>query len=557
MRPFAFHPRHWGWLLTLMILPGLTSASGQSEAESLSISFRKAAQRILPAVVSVRAQVTLSRFESLQMPLPMPFESAPPGSGEAPTFPAPRDLGGSGLVIDAEKGLVLTNDHVVRGSKKIVVVLPDGREREVRAIHRDPKSDLALLTIEPTGLQQVHWGDSEELEIGDWVLAVGQPFGLPGTVTAGIVSGKGRSLGQALFDDDLIQTDAMISSGSSGGPLVNLKGEVVGINIAIKTSNGGYEGVGFAIPASRAARVASDLAKSGRVRRAHLGIEIRPVDPEGAERIGQPGAVAIRAVVSGSPASDAGLRSGDVIVKLNGKPVEGLGKLRSAIEFAPLDGAVELTIIRGGQTLEVRVKPEIIEEPAVAAEPPLGFVPIPHGPRLGPMPNIRGLPPRFVPPYSLPRSATSVGGQFSALGLWLSEMTPALVRRFGLDPEKPGLVVVGVENDGPADRGGLEVGMVITDAVNRHVSTVDDFRAALQARKPGQDLVVRIRKGSQAGFRVILDQADIKPEPPDQAKSAEPSTSAPAGAGAATQSPPHLDPAACPRGAKPSQPGGI
>ena len=191
--------------------------------------------------------------------------------------PTPREPGGSGVVIDAARGLVLTNDHVVQGAQQVVVVLGNGRERPVKQVWRDPKSDLALLSGRPRGLVQADWGDSDALDTGDWVLAIGQPFGLSGTVTAGIVSGKGRGIGIALYED-LIQTDAAINPGNSGGPLVNLKGEVVGINTAIKTLGGGYEGVGFAVPASRARRVAADLAEFGRVRRAYLGVTIRPVD---------------------------------------------------------------------------------------------------------------------------------------------------------------------------------------------------------------------------------------------------------------------------------------
>jgi serine protease Do len=159
----------------------------------------------------------------------------------------PRDGGGSGVVIDAARGLILTNDHVVQAGSRVVVALPDGRRRLAREVRRDPKSDLAVLTIDPQGLQQADWGDSEALEIGDWVLAIGQPFGLTGTVTAGIVSGKGRGLGETTYYEDLIQTDAAINPGNSGGPLVNLRGEVVGINTAIKTISGGDEGVGFAV----------------------------------------------------------------------------------------------------------------------------------------------------------------------------------------------------------------------------------------------------------------------------------------------------------------------
>src|SRR5205807_1653836 len=155
-----------------------------------------------------------------------------------------------------------TNDHVIQGAREVQVTLPDGRTRVASKVKRDPKSDLALLVIDPEGLSQAEWGDSEVLDTGDWVLAVGHPFGLSNTVTAGIVSGKGRGIGMAMYED-LLQTDAAINPGNSGGPLVNLKGEIVGINSAIKTMGGGYEGVGFAVPSSRARRVAADLAEHG------------------------------------------------------------------------------------------------------------------------------------------------------------------------------------------------------------------------------------------------------------------------------------------------------
>jgi S1-C subfamily serine protease len=238
---------------------GAIPAFGQGEAETLSASFRKASKQVLPAVVTVRP-----------VGGPRPFEG-PDARGRVlpPRLPGmpPPESGGSGVVINAEKGYVLTNDHVVQEAGRVEVTLHDGRARVASQVRRDPKSDLALLVIDPEGLTQADWGDSDALDTGDWVLAVGQPFGLSNTVTAGIVSGKGRGIGMAMYED-LIQTDAAINPGNSGGPLVNLKGEVVGINTAIKTQGGGYEGVGFAVPASRARRVAADLAEHGRVRRA-------------------------------------------------------------------------------------------------------------------------------------------------------------------------------------------------------------------------------------------------------------------------------------------------
>ena len=342
--------------------------------------------------------------------------------------------------------------------------------------------------IDPQGLTAADWGDSEALDTGDWVLAVGQPFGLSGTVTAGIVSGKGRGIGVALYED-LIQTDAAIHPGNSGGPLVNMKGEVVGINAAIKTLGGAYEGVGFAVPAARARRVAADLAEFGRVRRAYLGLGIRPADPATAELLKGRPAVMIYSVAVRGPGADAGLRPGDVIVAIGGRAVGGVGRLQSAIEIAPLGEPLELTILRDGRESAVRVRP--VPQPDELAAPD----PLPTAPPPAPTPVV-------VAPRGEPESRAP--SRFPELGLRLLELTPDLRQQFDYEPEATGLLVRGIEPDGPADRGGLEIGMLITDVGPRRTETLADFRTALARRPEGRDLVVRIRRGPKSGFRVIL-----------------------------------------------------
>jgi serine protease Do len=233
----------------------------------------------------------------------------------------------------------------------VVVVLADGRTRTVKEIRRDPRSDLALLVIDPEGLCAAEWGDSESLQMADWVLAVGQPFGLPGTVTAGIVSGPRRGFG-TLGYDDLIQTSAAINPGSSGGPLVDLDGKIVGINVAIKTLSGGYEGVGFAVPSARAKRIASDLAEYARVRRAYLGLTTELTVPEGAK----PSAV-VSSLVAGGPAESAGVRVGDDIVSIGGRATPSPGAVRLAVEFAAVGAPIVVSIRRDGQTIDLEVTP--------------------------------------------------------------------------------------------------------------------------------------------------------------------------------------------------------
>ena len=387
----------WAALLALAAASPTASAA-QGEAQTLSASFREASRRVLPAVVTVRA-----------------VDAAPRPSGPAPFVqvgPPPRSAGGSGLVVDAARGLVLTNDHIVeppgaaRGpisrredhdGPPLVVILSNGRERPVKEVRRDPRSDLALLTIDPQGLRQAEWGDSEALDTGDWVLAIGQPFGLSDTVTAGIVSGKGRGLGLGQYED-LIQTDAAINPGNSGGPLVNLKGEVVGINAAIRSLNGGYDGVGFAVPSARARRVAADLAEFGRVRRSYLGLRIGRLGPDDADRVGRPGSVPIVSAVEGGPGAAAGLRPGDVIVAVAGKPVGGTGAFQSLIEGSPAGEPLALTVWAEGQEREVSVRPAPLPDSGPAPSPPPAPTPgriesTPSGPAPGGEPALEPIPP--------------------------------------------------------------------------------------------------------------------------------------------------------------------
>ncbi len=511
---------HSAWLSAVLVLASAPSSFAQEEAEALSSSFRKAARRVLPAVVTVRAVP--------QAPPAGPFPAT-----EVLPAPLPLESGGSGVVIDAARGLVLTNDHVVAPAprpralvrlpeaiplSRLLVTLPDGRERTVKEVRSDPRGDLALLRIDPRGLQQADWGDSGALDTGDWVLAVGQPFGLSDSVTAGIVSGKGRGLGLAFYED-LIQTDAAINPGNSGGPLVNLKGEVVGINTAIKSRNGGYEGVGFAVPSVRARRIASDLAEFGHVRRLSLGIRIGRLPADADEALRAAGAVPVSGVVEGRPAALGGIRPGDILVAMGAKPVGGTGALQSAIEFATPGEPLVFSIWRDGQSLKVTITPTVQPEGPEPALPAVVPVPAP-APALEPFapeePAL--LDERPAAPGNEPEARAPM--RFPSIGLRLSEPTDALIRRHGLDPATRGLVVIGVEPDGAADRAGVEIGMVITDAADRKVTTLPEFRAALAKRPPDGDLVLRILKAGKPGFRVLLGRAEAKPRETDSGAAA-------------------------------------
>ena len=551
----------WLPLALLLLLPGLPARPvlAQLDAEGLSSRFRQASKQALPAVVTVRPLGVAAPFE---------------GAG-SPTDGAARSAraGGSGVVIDSGRGLVVTNDHVVAGATRgVVVVLGNGRERPVSQVWRDPKSDLALLAIDPAELVAAPWGDSDRLDIGDWVLAIGGPFGLSGTVTAGIVSGKGRGIGMALYED-LIQTDAAINPGNSGGPLINLQGEVVGITSALKSNGGGYEGVGFAVPASRARRVVADLAEFGRVRRAYLGITIRPLDGVTAARLNLPGGSVVASVTSASPAAVGGLQPGDVVLTVGGQPVGGAGALQAAIEVARVGEPLDLTVDRNGRLYNLQVRPEpqpdryglATATVALPVEPVVGLirrpglhinvpganlvvpgpnlnitpfgvtrgprgavVPVPVDPATGlvPTPGPAGVPPATpepdltpiipapageVPPQPAPIHTAARSASFAALGLSVAETSPNLADRYHLPRDVAGLVITSVDPDGPADRGGLEPGMILTDAAGKLVGNVDDLRQVLASRPPGRDLLVRIKRGTKAEFRVVVAPALAQP----------------------------------------------
>ena len=270
----------------------------------------------------------------------------------------PQGLG-SGVVVSRD-GLVLTNNHVVKDADRILITLSNGRKYEAKVVGNDPKSDLAVikLTKSPKGLRPIKIGDSAALRLGEFVLAIGNPFGLSGSVTMGIVSAKGRANVGIVDYEDFIQTDAAINPGNSGGALVNMRGELVGINTAILSRSGGYQGIGFAIPANMFKPIMKDLIKTGKVRRGWLGVSIEDVGPKIANSLGLKEArgVMIRAVQPGSPADEAGLVSGDVIFAIKGKEVNTSSRLRNLVALTGADKSTTFKIFRKGKTKVVKVK---------------------------------------------------------------------------------------------------------------------------------------------------------------------------------------------------------
>jgi serine protease Do len=362
-----YFPRRIALLALLGLAPSW--ALGQTQAESLADSFRKAVDRAAPAVVAVRPLDPMNPGLLPSIGPSRPFDAAPLqpfGVGKMD-----RDASASGVVIDADRGYIVTGDHVLRGSSRAVIVLADGRERLVSQIRRDPGADLAVLIVDPKGLNltQAAWGDPAALRPGDWVLSIGRPMGGAPSISTGIYSARRLGTSAAGLPEDLLETDAAVNALNSGGPLINLNGEVVGINTDLAGRRPLISGMGFAIPTDRARRIGADLAEFGRFRRAILGVQIEPADGRVPDRPIPPGAVVIGNVTPGTPAAQAGLRPKDVIVSIAGRPVAGVGMLQGLIETAPVGQDLSLTIERAGRRQDVVVRPTAMPAPLGMGSP--------------------------------------------------------------------------------------------------------------------------------------------------------------------------------------------
>ena len=362
----------------------------------------------------------------------------------------------------------MTNHHVVDGSQSIEVQLSDGRTFQPKVIGSDAETDLALLKIEATGLPMIPLGSSSALKVAEPVMAIGNPFGFDHTVTVGIVSGMGRFIGQGRFDD-FIQTDAAINPGNSGGPLINTRGEAVGINSAIRSSSGGFQGIGFAIPVDLAKPILGQLRATGKVTRGWLGVSIQPLTDELAKSFGIKGTqgALVASVSDDSPAAKAGFKPGDVIVTFDGKNVEGPRVLPGIVANTPVGRAVPVVVLRDGQRQTVSVTVGSLadsKEARVAAG------------EKTPAPDSRAT---------------------EKLGLALQELTPELAKQLGVQSAK-GVVVTEVKPDSPAAQAGIAAGDVIREVNRMPVQGIQDVERGLtRGQDPAQVLLRVEREGSQ------------------------------------------------------------
>lgn len=438
-------------------------------------SFRQLALAKMPAVASIvttQEQVATGPSGPFGGEIPPGMEEFFERFGEdffdrffdGPEPPGPLRGLGSGFVIDPE-GYVVTNAHVIENASEIEVVFDEGPRLPAEVVGTDERTDLALLRVEPEQpLPALEWGDSAEAQIGDWVMAIGNPFGLGASVTTGVVSARARDI-QAGPYDDFIQTDAAINQGNSGGPLLGMNGRVVGVNTAIFSPTGGSVGIGFAIPASIAEPVITQLRETGTVRRGWLGVQIQTVTEDIAQALGleEPAGALVASVIDGAPAAEAGFQPGDVILSFAGTEIEELRDLTRAVADAPVGEQAETVVWRNGE--RVTLTPEIAlleEEPQPMAEGPQ-----PREGEAGPGP----------------------------LGMALAPLTPELRARFDIGEDVTGVLVVDVEPGSPAYRRGLLPGDVIMRVGNAEVTNPQQVAQAIEgAREAGQDSVLILRR---------------------------------------------------------------
>jgi len=390
------------------------------------------------------------------------------GTGRFSPQPGQGAVGrGSGFIITSD-GYILTNNHVVDGATRIGIRLDDGREMDARVVGRDPQTDLALLKIDAANLPVIPLGDSAALKVGEPVMAVGNPFGLEQTVTTGIVSATGRVIGEGPYDD-FIQTDASINPGNSGGPLINSRGEAIGMNTAIVSGSGGSVGIGFAVPMHLAKFVVPQLAEKGRVERGWLGVSAQPLTRDLASGLGlsrTEGAV-VSQVVEGSPAAAAGVRRGDVIVEVDGHKVNRTTDLSQLVAATPVGKDIKVSVLREGKPVTVTARVARREQPAALSD---------------------------VTPAE--------PGQRARLGVAVEPVTPSMASQLGIDGAS-GLIVRQVQSGSPASEAGMRPGDVIVEA-NRHpVKSVDDLRRAMDATRPGSALLLLIQREGMVSYLTV------------------------------------------------------
>jgi len=437
-------------------LTACTESKEQTKVVGFPQSFADLSKQVTPAVVNISTTTTV------RIPGNLFQQYFGPYYGDIPDRELKQRSLGSGFIVEKD-GYIITNNHVVDGASEIKVKLADGRESTARVIGRDPKTDLALIKISTflKDLPTLTLGDSDAIQVGDWVLAVGNPFGLEHTVTQGIISASGRVIGSGPYDN-FLQTDAPINPGNSGGPLINMKGEVVGINSAIVAAG---QGIGFAIPSNTAKRIVAQLRETGKVVRGWIGVSIQTVTPGIATALGLKEArgVLVSDTMPGGPAEQGGLQKGDVIISFDGKKVNEPKDLSWIVAETPVGKEVDVKVIRDGKEMDLKLKiAEMTGEPVVSQAP---------GPGVG-------------------------------LGLTVDNLRPELREKYRIKA-RSGVVILRVAPGSPSDIAGLQAGDVILEINQQRVADLRQYGQIMAKTEQGKPILLLLQRSGQTFFVTI------------------------------------------------------
>jgi len=437
----------------------------KQQLQDLSGAFREIAKKVSPTVVYISTEQTVKGQST--NPQDMFNDDFFRRFFGVPEDREYKQQGlGSGFII-REDGYILTNNHVVDQADEIKVTLPDKREFDAKLIGRDPKTDVAVIKIESKGLPVVELGDSDTIEVGDWAVAIGTPYGLSQTVTAGIISASGRSNIGIVDYENFIQTDAAINPGNSGGPLVNIEGQVIGMNTAIFSRSGGYQGIGFAIPINMAKNITESLITKGKVVRGWLGVVIQDISPEIAQSFGlkeSKGAL-VGDVLKDGPAEKAGIQRGDVIVSFDGKPTENVITLRNVVAGTDVNKKVQVVVIREGKekTLEATIGDQDVGMVASAKEP---------------------------------------AESSKKSGLTVQELTADIAKQLGYE-NATGVIVSDVESNSPAEDAGLRRGDLIQEINRQSIKTMADYNKVISEINEKDGFLLLVRRGENTSYVVV------------------------------------------------------
>ncbi len=459
------------FLGVLVLVPAMALSVIVSTSDSRAAapdSFADLAEKLLPTVVNISTTTVVEGRDGPTMP------QLPPGSPFEDFFrefferndgqqrPRRATSLGSGFIISGD-GYIVTNNHVIEGADEIAVILHDDTQLEAEIVGRDPKTDLAVLKVaNGDDLPSVKFGNSDKSRVGDWIVAIGNPFGLGGTVTAGIISARGRDINSGPYDE-YIQTDASINRGNSGGPMFNLDGDVIGINTAIYSPSGGSVGIGFAVPSNIAKNIIDQLIDIGEVKRGWLGVHIQDVTDEIAETLGMDDAMGalVANVMDGGPASESGIQPGDVILSFDGKPVEEMRRLPKIVADTPVGKSVNVEIWRDGKTVTSQIKVGELNDDVVASTSD----PADNG--------------------------DAKETRIEKLGFAVAALSDEVRAQFELDASAKGVIVIAVDDGGSAAEKGIRPGDIIVEVSQEEV------------REPGQ-ILKRVEEAEKAGRKSVL-----------------------------------------------------